>query len=111
MRFHAAKKQTQFKAKQSQYAGLRPEIRSTNLEIRNKRNRSQMTASKAELKGCYLKKQSQFVPARNGVNSFLKGYYGNKPVCRGRKNKAKQSQFQGTNDSFVIPVKTGIQLC
>jgi len=28
------------------------------------------------LKG-YLKKQSQFVPARNSANSFMKGYYGN----------------------------------
>ena len=40
-----------------------------------------------------LKKQSQFVPAQNGVKSFMKGAYGNKPACGAQENKAKQSQF------------------
>jgi len=40
-----------------------------------------------------LKKQSQFAGRRNGVKSYMKGYYGNKPACGAEKNKAKQSQF------------------
>ncbi|HCO95174.1 MAG TPA: hypothetical protein DIU00_14685 [Phycisphaerales bacterium] len=40
-----------------------------------------------------LKKQTQFVSARIGANSFLKGIYGNMPVGGGEKNKANQSQF------------------
>jgi len=39
-----------------------------------------------------LKKQSQFAGGRNGVNSFLKGNYGNISILGARKNKAKQSQ-------------------
>ena len=41
-----------------------------------------------------LKKQSQFAGRRNGVKSYMKGYYGNKPACGAEKNKAKQSQFR-----------------
>ena len=36
----------------------------------------------------HLKKQSQFGAARNDVKSYLKGYYGKKPPCGARKNKA-----------------------
>jgi len=43
------------------------------------------------LKG-YLKKQSQFVSARIGVKSYIKGYYDNKPAGGAEENKAKQSQ-------------------
>ena len=50
------------------------------------------------IRGYILKKQSQFVPARNDANSFLKGNYGNIPASGARKNKAnlslrEQSQF------------------
>ena len=38
----------------------------------------------------HLKKQSQFVSARIGVNSFMEGNYGNKRACGAEK---KQSQF------------------
>jgi len=47
-----------------------------------------MTDKKEKVKGCDLKKQSQFSGGQNGVNSFLKGNYGNKPPCGARKNKA-----------------------
>jgi len=42
-------------------ASLRTEIRSTKLEIRNNLDGSQTTAPKAQLKGCDLKKQTQFM--------------------------------------------------
>jgi len=42
-----------------------------------------------------LKKQSQFAPDLKSVKSFLKGDYENKSRPSSRKNKAKQSQFQG----------------
>ena len=42
----------------------------------------------------YLKKQSQFAGGQIGVNSYLKGKYGNMAVCGTRKTKPKQSQFQ-----------------
>jgi len=35
-----------------------------------------------------LKKQSQFAGEQIGVNSILKGNYGNKPACGGEENKA-----------------------
>jgi len=38
-----------------------------------------MIDPKARLKGGDLKKQSQFAGGQNGVNSFLKGIYGNMP--------------------------------
>jgi len=48
-----------------------------------------------------LKKQSQFVLAKNSAKSYLKGDYDNKPACgdeenkaNSKPNKAKQSQFQ-----------------
>jgi len=40
----------------------------------------------------YLKKQSQFAGGQIGVNSYLKGKYGNMAVCGTRKTKPKQSQ-------------------
>jgi len=40
-----------------------------------------MTEPEEDLKGCDLKKQSQFAAGQIGVNSYLKGYYGNKPAC------------------------------
>jgi len=56
-------RQRKNKAKQSQYAGLRPEIRSANSEIRQLRWRGRMPVAPCrsgnELKGSYLKKQSQ----------------------------------------------------
>jgi hypothetical protein len=36
-----------------------------------------------------LKKQSQFADEQIGVNSYMKGYYGNNPAGRAEKNKAK----------------------
>jgi len=42
-----------------------------------------------------LKKQTQFVPARIGVKSYMKGDYDNKPASGAEENKAKQTQFQG----------------
>jgi hypothetical protein len=65
--------------KQSQYAGLCPEIRSTKLEIRN------------EWKGYDLKKQSQFHSGQIGLKSYLKGIYDNIPSFRAWKNKANLS--------------------
>jgi len=59
MKRYELKKQSQFKAKQNQYAGLRPEIRSMKFEILNKKHRSQMTAPEANMKRYELKKQSQ----------------------------------------------------
>jgi len=67
LRFWAAKKQTQFKANQSQYY-LAPRF----------------------IWG--LKKQSQFAGGQIGVKSYLKGNYGNKPVLRRQKTKPIQSQ-------------------
>ena len=40
-----------------------------------------------------LKKQSQFVPARIGTKSYMKGDYVNKTAFGAKKNKANQSQF------------------
>jgi hypothetical protein len=53
------------------------------------------------LKG-YLKKQSQFVPARIGAKSYMKGDYDNNPAGGGEKNKANQSQFQSQSSGFGL---------
>jgi hypothetical protein len=53
-------KATKNKPNSKPIAGLRPEIRSTKLEIQNNLDGSQTTAPKAQLKWCDLKKQSQF---------------------------------------------------
>jgi hypothetical protein len=42
---------------------------------------------------CYLKKQSQFSEGKIDVKSYMKGDYGNNPLCGAQKNKAKQTQF------------------
>jgi len=66
--------------KQSQSAGLRPEIRNPNVELRNKSN---------------LNKQSQFDPALKGVIPCVARCYGDEQVSAGCENKANQSQFPG----------------
>jgi len=68
--------------KQSQFAGLRP-------EIRNKTSGCQMKTHKALLKKYNLKKQTQFIKGQNNAKPYLKGYYGIIPACGARK---KQSQ-------------------
>jgi hypothetical protein len=75
------------KANSKPIAGLRSKIRSTRLEIRNYLDGSQTTAHKAQLRGCDLKKQSQFTSGQIGVNFYLKGNYGDITACGARKNK------------------------
>jgi hypothetical protein len=43
-----------------------------------------------------LKKQSQFFEGQINLNSYLEGTYDNVMVCEARKNKAKQSQYDGS---------------
>jgi len=43
-----------------------------------------------------------------GVSIYMKGYYEDLCGFWLRENKAN---FIGVNDGFVIPVKTGIQIC
>jgi hypothetical protein len=45
------------------------------------------------MNGCDLKKQSQFTGWQIGVNSCLKGGYGNVSPCGAQKTKPIQSQF------------------
>ena len=42
-----------------------------------------------------LKKQSQFQNGKNGVKSYMKGYYGNKPAWGAQKNKANSKPIAG----------------
>jgi hypothetical protein len=53
------------------------------------------------LVGC-LKKQSQFASEQIGVNSYLKGNYGNMSACGRRKNKANMPTF-GRKSEVRIP--------
>ncbi len=50
-----------------------------------------------------LKKQSQFVPARNDANSFLKGNYGNIPASGARKNKANSKHVLSAVEWANLP--------
>jgi hypothetical protein len=60
-----------------------------------------------------LKKQTQFEGRQIGVNSYMKGAYGEIPPCGAQKNKAnlivQHSACCVLRHAFVIPVKTGIQ--
>ena len=54
-----------------------------------------------------LKKQSQFVPARNDAKSIITMVYGDFDEPGQRKNKAKQSQFQRYEEEYT-PVEKAI---
>ncbi len=41
-----------------------------------------------ELKGCVCKNKPNFRMVKIGVNSYMKGHYGNMPSCGAQKNKA-----------------------
>ncbi|HUT45807.1 MAG TPA: hypothetical protein VMX36_05945 [Sedimentisphaerales bacterium] len=41
-----------------------------------------------------MKKQSQFVPARNDANSYMKGDYDNKPASGAEENKANSNPIK-----------------
>jgi len=51
-----------------------------------------MTGLEADLKGCNLKKQSQYLKGQNDAKSVITIVYGDLYRWRQRKNKAKQSQ-------------------
>jgi hypothetical protein len=74
--------------KQSQYAGLCPEIRNTKLEIRNELNGYQMTAPEAQFTEHLLKKQSQFLGMEMSARATITRDYGNMSTCGGRECKA-----------------------
>jgi hypothetical protein len=79
-RFETAKKQSQFKPNQSQFAGLWP-------EILNKMNGCHLTEQD-------LKKQSQFAKGQMDATICCVRSYGDNSTLRLWENKPKQSQFQ-----------------
>jgi len=73
-----------------------------------------MTASKAELKGCDLKKQSQFMKGQNDAKSILTMVYGDLDDCRLRKNKPNSKSIKlvpsttfraGSEQSRMEPIR------
>ena len=67
-----------------------------------------MTDPKPRLTGLIWKNKANFQIGRMGVSIYMKGYYEDLCGFWLRENKAN---FIGVNDGFVIPVKTGIQIC
>ena len=61
-----------------------------------------MTASKADLKECDLKKQTQFSKVRIGLSIYTKGYYEGFYALGRRENKANQSQFPRSRPCLVV---------
>jgi hypothetical protein len=75
-------------------AGLRPEIRRTKLQTRNKSNGCVMIVLEAQLTKRDLKKQSQFARRRMNITSFTTTNYDDCATLGLRKDNAKQSQSQ-----------------
>ena len=91
--------------KQSQYTGLRPEIRQLRwrgrmpvapcrsgnklkgLVWKNKANRSRIEYCVMRIAKRNLKKQSQLQNGQIGVKSYVEGDYGITPLCGAQKNK------------------------
>ncbi len=55
-----------------------------------------------------LKKQTQFVPCRNGAKSYVKGDYGNKPVGRIEENKANSNPIKAKQSQLHESVLTKV---
>jgi hypothetical protein len=62
---------------------------------KSKKAKGKMRVNPEFLRRCYLKKQSQFAGGQIGVNSYLKGNYGNMPVFGLQKNKANSKPITG----------------
>jgi len=58
----------------------------------------------AKTRKSYLKKQSQFVPARIGIKPYSQRRYGNKPPFGARKNKpnSKPISISGIDDERLL---------
>jgi hypothetical protein len=80
-------------------AGLWPEIRSSNSEIRNETKECQMTDSSTFYR-VYLKKQSQLQNGQNDVKSVLIMSYGDFDGPRRRKNKANSKPNKANLPGF-----------
>ena len=60
-----------------------------------------MTGLEADLKGCNLKKQSQYLKGQNDAKSVITMVYGDLYRWRQRKNKAKQSQSPAIGRKYL----------